>query len=91
MEWVSADLPSDNSFNSISFQESPVISNQKAKWQYHGPFFATSSAGNIRGMSSAAFFTYEAGEQPHLRVRLGTPNGFFSSVTIGGYLIDAVN
>ena len=87
---VSAQLPSNNAFNSISFQSQRVISNQRAKWQFHGPFYSNES-GILWGMSSEAFFTYEPGETPMIRVGLGDSNNYFSSISIGGYLIDANN
>ena len=89
VQWVSADLPSDNSLNSISFQRSPIIANQQAIWQFHGPYYPTNTPPGIWGMNSGAFFTVEPGESPHLRVKLGAANNFVASISISGYLIDA--
>lgn len=92
IESVSAEVPSNNAVNSISFQSLPILSNQRAKWQYHGPFFNTVSGGTgLSGMSAVAFVTYEPGESPHIRVRVGDSSTFFASISIGGYLIDAIN
>ena len=88
---VSAELPSSSSINSISFQDSPILANQRAKWQFHGPFYASTPAGELWGMSAGTVFTVEPGQAPHIRLRLGAPNNFFASITIGGYLIDANN
>ena len=89
--WVSASLPSSSSVNSIAFQSSRIIANQRAIWQFHGPFFQAGNSGSLRGMSSGAFFTVEPLESPHIRLSLGNPNNVFGSISIGGYLIDAEN
>ena len=62
IQWVSADIPSNNEFNSISLQTSPVLSNQNVKWQYHGPFISSWPVATSHGMSSASFTTYGPGQ-----------------------------
>ena len=87
VEWVSASLPASSSANSISFQSSRIIANQRALWQYHGPYYGVSGT-DLRGMSSGAFFSYGPGETPHIRVYLTAASGFLASISIGGYLIE---
>lgn len=91
VQWVSASLPAASSFNSISFQKTRVVANQGTLWEYHGPYFFITPAGDLPGMNSGAFFTVEPGESPHIRVKVSDLSNFVGSVTIGGYLIDAVN
>lgn len=89
IEWVSAELPANNVYNSISLQSSRIIANQSVKWQYFGPFFQTSPENILHGMSSAAFTTYGPGEAPHIRLQINSINNYFANITISGYLIKA--
>ncbi len=86
---VSGEFPGNTAQNSISFQSTRVLSNQRAIWQFHGPFYATTPAGTLWGMTSSAFFTIESGQSPLIRVRLGGASSFVGGISINGYLINA--
>lgn len=93
IESVSAILPSSALANRIALKTMATNSVTGAqKWAYYGPYFTVPS-GLIAGvgMSSTAFVTYGPGESPHISLILGSRIGLGGSVTLSGYLIDAVN
>ena len=93
IESVSAILPSNQLTNRLAPKTMATNSVTGAqKWAYYGPYFGV-PGGLIAGvgMSSMAFVTYGPGESPHISLILGNRIGIGGSVTLSGYLIDAVN
>lgn len=91
LQWVSANIPGNNAFDQVALQSSRVFSAQHLKWSYAGPFFGEFPSSGVFGMSAGTFATYGPGESPHIFVFINSASNFDGSVTLAGYLIDAVN
>jgi hypothetical protein len=88
---VSGRIPT-RSGGHVALQSERVISLQKVKWGFFGPFFpfADVSVG-LSGFSSQAFTTFGPGEVPHVNIYAPSHSSYDSSITFSGYLIDAAN